>query len=138
MKLILVTGPSNCGKTTTIRNVFYKLCGRKKQKASNVLFYNEEGIGYPLGKDFEAIIKYKTKTVAFYSMGDVKSCCVDALIKYAEADVLIMALNNHFKPFLTKDNMHVYQDFPKHVVIKSEKFYSPTWVEKIIDAIFKE
>lgn len=135
MKLILVTGPSNCGKTTTIRNVFNKLCGEKKQKASNVLFYNEEGIGYPPGKDFEAIIKYKNKMVAFYSMGDVKSCCVDALIKYAGADVLIMGFNNHFKPLLTKYNMQVYKGFPKHVAIKSEKFFSATWVDKIIDAI---
>lgn len=132
MKLILLSGPSRCGKTTTINVVFHKLCGGDKH-SRNVLFYKP--INDYIYKDFEAIIKYNNRKVAFFSMGDCKGECINAIIKFAGADVLIMALNNHFVPLLTKQNENYYKDFPAHVLIKSKKFFDSKWVQTIIDAI---
>lgn len=133
MKIILISGPSNSGKTTVINAVFDNLCGGNR-KAHNVLVYNAP-IGNPIQKDFEAVVDYKNKKVAFCSMGDYKTYCLDSIVKYAGADVLIMALNNHFSPILSKNNIHANNCFPAYLLFKSKNFFASNWVQTIINAI---
>lgn len=133
MKIIVLSGPSNCGKTTTINAVFDSLCGGNR-KASNVLFYNSP-VGNPVQNDFEGVLDYKNKKIAFFSMGDYKRDCINAIVKYAGADVLIMAMNNYFTPILTDENVQVFNGFDSHVVFQSKDYFSQSWVQTIINSI---
>jgi len=85
MKIIILSGKSNCGKTTTI-NLAYK------QLTGSFFAENER-------KDFETTIKYKNKLIAFYSMGDESNPLIKAINNYENlnCDILICACNVRFK-----------------------------------------
>lgn len=91
MKIILLSGKPNTGKTTTIGITYENLV---KQGAS-VIKAKE-----PLGKnpmDFEAVLCYRGKTIAIYSMGDFYWKCRGAIKKFAKCDYLILAYSDKFK-----------------------------------------
>lgn len=83
MKLILLQGPSHCGKTET----FIKLRGTLLSdfKGSELHF---ESINK--SRDFQSVIKINNKQIALFSMGDLKGECYNAIIKYLGVDVLVL------------------------------------------------
>lgn len=92
MKIVMLLGKSGCGKTTTLNKVY------------NYINPNKEDIIKPkskLGgekKDFECIIRYNGKNIAFYTMGDYSKKLVTAMNNYqSECDFLICACNSKFK-----------------------------------------
>lgn len=91
MKIILLSGKPNTGKTTTINLTYENLirlgASIIKEKA-------------PLGKnpmDFESVLSYRGKSIAFYSMGDFYRKCRGAINEYAKCDYLILAYSDKFK-----------------------------------------
>jgi hypothetical protein len=89
MKIILLSGTPNSGKTTTLNLLYDRLI---KDGTENVL---QEQLGAN-PKDFKCVVSYKGKTVAIYTMGDYKTVFEDAIIEFADCDVLIFAYNDNF------------------------------------------
>ena len=83
MKLILLQGPSHCGKT----EIFIKLRETLLSdfKCSELHF---ESINK--SRDFQSVIKINNKQIALFSMGDLKGECYNAIIKYLGVDVLVL------------------------------------------------
>jgi hypothetical protein len=92
MKVIMLLGPSNKGKTTTM-NLLYDELARYEE---NIVCPKSQLGGNP--KDFECILKYDGKLVALYSMGDFSTCIIPAISAYEEkkCDVLVYTCNDKF------------------------------------------
>jgi tRNA uridine 5-carbamoylmethylation protein Kti12 len=90
MKIILLSGPPNCGKTTAINLVYRNLTKGLPNPPAKQSIRNYK-------KDFECIVAFKKKQVALYSFGDVLFDTYNAIIKYCGmgADVLVAAHNNN-------------------------------------------
>ncbi len=93
MKIVILSGQSSCGKTTTLNQVYDFISPTEK----NVIKPKTKLGGDP--NDFECIIQYKDKTIAFFTMGDYSCYLIEAFEKYAKkhCDFLICACNNRFK-----------------------------------------
>ncbi len=89
MKIIMLYGPSESGKTTTINMVYEKL--KKDSLSENVS--PREVIE---DRDFKAIIRYKGQTIAFFSRGDYSREVNWIMTDYdkQKCDVLICACND--------------------------------------------
>ena len=111
MKIILLTGKRNCGKTTTL-DLLYK---RITQNGTKNIIEKRKEFGYQ-EKDFKCVVSYADKEVAIYSMGDYINACVDAIIEYANRDILILAYSNIFQRHLDK----VIGKFNYHCVIEKK------------------
>jgi len=97
MKIIILEGDTNTGKTTTMGVVFVALHMNGGKVNSFIPIQTSSG-----GMDFEAVLDYpnptcegKTQKVAIYSKGDNIADCNDAIQKYSQhsptIDVLIIA-----------------------------------------------
>lgn len=93
MKIIMLLGKSSCGKTTTLNKVYDFINPTEENiiKAKSKLGGDKH--------DFECIVKYKDKTIAFFTMGDYSCYLIEAFEKYDKkhCDFLICACNNRFK-----------------------------------------
>ncbi len=93
MKVILLSGKSNCGKTTTLNLVYDKI---KKDDSFSIIEEKPELEKSP--DDFECLIKYKGKEVAFFTMGDYPDDIVEAFERYElGCDILICACSEKLK-----------------------------------------
>ncbi len=91
MRIILLSGKPNTGKTTTLNIVYNDLVNQGGITIKNKL---------QLGKnpmDFKTILKYHGKTVAIFSMGDYYWQCRRAINDYAKCNYLILAYSDKFK-----------------------------------------
>ena len=91
MKIILLPGKTNAGKTATIWLTYENLIGQ----GASVIMEKK-----PLGKnpmDFESILSFRGKSIAFYSMGDFYWKCRGAIKEFAKCDYLILAYSDKFK-----------------------------------------
>ena len=93
MKIIVLLGCTNSGKTTTINMVFSIIGGKAA--------YNKIQYGSP--NDFESNFVYKNKNIAIYSLGDTQARVCEAIDKYTDmsVDVLIVAYNTRFAKSLS-------------------------------------
>jgi len=87
----MLIGKDNTGKTETLNLVYNELL-----PSSVTIEYKKQ-----LGKqenDFESIIEYQNKRIAFYTMGDRSRDVCSAMNKYHnKCDILILACNDKFK-----------------------------------------
>lgn len=90
MKLILLQGPSHCGKTET----FIKLREKIISDFTGTELHFER---INNSRDFQSVIKCNNKQIALFSMGDLKGECIKAIFKYLGVDVLVLAENAGFK-----------------------------------------
>jgi GTPase SAR1 family protein len=93
MKTVLLIGPCNCGKTTTMNLVCDKISSQGK------FIEPKEHIEGACETDFRCVIEYKTKTIALFSMGDFFRK-VTAKIKASiekKYDILVICCNDGFK-----------------------------------------
>lgn len=83
MKVIMLSGPTDCGKTTVINEVYQILTGG--------YFSNNRH------SDFECGIQYQGKNIAFQSAGDYSYNSIDAMRKYdaLNYDILVCAHNTN-------------------------------------------
>ena len=108
MKIILLQGPSNCGKTET----FIKL----REKLLND-YHGEELYHSENKRDFESVIKCNEKQIGLFSMGDLKWWINWAVVKYAGVDVLVIAESNHFADSLLNEEegeFNLELHYPNH------------------------
>jgi hypothetical protein len=93
MKVIMLSGKASCGKTTTIHEVYKSLTGN----------YHKN---WQLKQDFEDIVTYQGKTIAFQSEGDFSCDVIEAMVKYdGKCDILICACNTRFvRPYQRINN----------------------------------
>ena len=93
MKIIMLSGKSGCGKTTTLNKVYDFI----NPTEENIISAKRK-LGGDI-KDFECVIEYNGKTVAFFTMGDYSIFLLKAFEKYEKKqyDFLICACNNRFK-----------------------------------------
>lgn len=97
MKIIVIRGPKNCGKTTTINKVFDYFT----KQSSEYRVVEERDYINGDQKDFSAVISYNGRKIGFYSMGDYFRNVVEALKCYEckGCDILLCACNDRFKSF---------------------------------------
>lgn len=115
MRVIIVRGDSDTGKSTTLNLVFDELTGSRYVASTRY----KTRIGNPINRDFEAeVILTDNRVVAFYTMGDYDVKYIMKAIKHfrdIKIDVLILASNNglntHFD-FITNNFAHT-------IIIKS-------------------
>lgn len=109
MKVIMLTGKANSGKTTALHRVF-DIIFEKTDKSSDIIIpktFTENG------DDFWAAIRYNGKTVYFYSLGDLAGEICDAMKTALEQnyDICVCCSKLHFKApfkFIEKNNLDAY------------------------------
>ncbi len=91
MKIIVLYGDSNSGKTTTLTTLFNKISPQNTKTTS----INKYG-------DFESDpFSYKNKQIVVYTCGDELQYVGNGIISnIAKADVLIIACSKKFKKYL--------------------------------------
>jgi len=89
MKIILLSGKPNAGKSTSLNLLFDKITEGGK---THIRSPKKPSDGF----DFEAVVEYNNKSVAIVSAGDYYYWCVEAVIKYANIDVLVLAYSDKF------------------------------------------
>jgi tRNA uridine 5-carbamoylmethylation protein Kti12 len=110
MKIILLSGKPNSGKSTALRLFYDKL---RENGKCQIVSKKEPDDGW----DFECILKYNDKTIAIKSDGDVYQWCIDAIIKYANRDVLVLAYSDKFARSLEE----IISRYDYHCVVKKKR-----------------
>ena len=110
MEIIMLSGDGECGKSTTLNLVYDSI---NPQSAD--IIAEKTTIGNPVNMDFECIIRYKGRTVAFYTMGDYSTDLTGAFKRYNDwpCDVLVCACNIKFT--------HPYQEIENYMHIVLSK-----------------
>lgn len=81
-----------CGKTTTLNKVYDTISPNETD-----IIQKKNQLGAEVN-DFECIVKYNEKNVAFFTMGDYSRYLIEAFKKYNNnCDVLVCACNDRFK-----------------------------------------
>ena len=120
MKLILLQGLQNCGKTTALNQLRNWLISDLSGIELHFEEINKKG-------DFQSVIKCNNKQIAMFSMGDLKGECIKAIFKYLGVDILVLAESEGKIPLLNDVPLKLkYTNIsgsepPAHVVIKMEK-----------------
>jgi hypothetical protein len=98
MKIIMLTGPAQSGKTTTLNLLYDKIT----DKGSKNVLACKSVLGNPAVHDFKCVVSYKDKKVAMYTMGDYPPVFEESVIEFADYDVLVVAYNDKFAKRLEK------------------------------------
>jgi len=107
-QLIVLIGPGQCGKTTTLNQLY----GDLLTSGSSINTFQKPLMNMGGPEDFEADIysALKGKRIAIFSMGDTVQHVLAAIQKYMAMpgiDVLIVAFNNsHMPSFQTIQNQY--------------------------------
>jgi hypothetical protein len=94
MKVIILNGWHGTGKTATMQMLFAVL------DTNNATIQRFSIIPNSNGRDFEAELTFKSKTVAIFSSGDIQKVCNATIAKYVakNIDVLIMPYSSFVTP----------------------------------------
>lgn len=93
MKIVALKGGDSTGKSSTLNLVYDDLVG------SGATIINPKVVlGNPAQKDFECVLLYSSKQIAFYTMGDYAKNTIASIKKYNLlcVDILILATNDKF------------------------------------------
>jgi tRNA uridine 5-carbamoylmethylation protein Kti12 len=107
VKIILLSGKPSTGKSTALNLLYDKLIESGKCCILSKKTPSDEF-------DFECVVKYNNKTIAIVTFGDVLHWATEAIVKYANLDVLVLAYSNKFATELNK----VVRQYDYHCVIK--------------------
>ena len=114
MEIIILSGKDNCGKTTTLNLIYDSI-----NPPPADIIEEKKSINDPKNKDFECIIRYNGKTVAFYTNGDYKKCLIMAIKEYAKkpCDVLVCASRDNKIP------RQLIKNYPHTIINKTMSLY---------------
>jgi hypothetical protein len=122
MKIIVLTGQKDCGKTATLHFVHEKLIVSGEKPTCF------ERVGGPTYRDFCDVVMYQNNIIAVFTAGDTKDI-VEKSMKYGEqkgCSVLICACNTVFSG--ASDMIEQIRSNPENTVI--EKTISSDLVSK--------
>lgn len=108
MKIVLLSGPPNSGKTTVLGLFYTHLI------ANGASVHTKRSQIGGNKNDFECILILNGKSVAIFTMGDYKEECYRAIIKYASCDILAIAYSDTFSKSITD----FLSSIPHHAVIQ--------------------
>jgi hypothetical protein len=94
----MLTGKAQSGKTTTLNRLYDKIT----DNGSKNILVRKSVLGNPAVNDFKCVVSYRDKKVAIYTMGDYRSVFEEAMIEFADRDVLVLAYNDNFSKRLEK------------------------------------
>jgi hypothetical protein len=117
MKMIILAGMPNTGKSTTFNDVYDKITKGMEPLPAKIQLDSEI--------DFETFFSYKGKRVVIRSEGDTLYLIEEAIHRYAaQCDVLILAYSEKFKrdhkPALFDLARELAEDVQECVVRKTE------------------
>lgn len=98
MKIIMLSGAPNSGKTTTLNLVYDHLT---KIAGANIIRPKTRLGGDP--KDFECELDYKGRNIVFYTMGDFRHLLRQQIVNYAAKAVDILIVANSGFPSVVMD-----------------------------------
>jgi hypothetical protein len=108
MKIIMLAGKKKTGKTETFVELFDKLTNNGTK---NIREAKKSLLPHGDKDDFECIVSRNAKWVALYSMGDFCDKVIEAIIKYAHLDTLVVACSTD-NPEITdefhQNGFHLY------------------------------
>lgn len=113
MEVIMLKGPKNCGKTTTLNLVYDDLVNNHHAKIHTA----KKQLGED-PNDFEAVLIYQKKKIAIFTMGDLAYEVIGAMGKYdyLAVDILVIACNDGFiKPFTA------IEQYPHDIIDKKKR-----------------
>jgi len=115
MRIILLSGEPSSGKTTSLDKLYKILMSCDARDITGNYNYDDEACS-----EFDHVVEWRGKTVAIRIDGDVKECDVDAIVRYAVCDVLVLAYRDTFARSLAK---LVEKHAPQcgHKVVRTEK-----------------
>ncbi|WP_298738535.1 hypothetical protein [uncultured Treponema sp.] len=113
MKIFIIKGKENSGKTNAIRNIFQTIV---KSEHGNVLSYETKGADYC---DFISVVELKGKKIAINSLGDCVSYVKNGKSKAEKenADIFITAWTSKLDK-----NQDLKEILPNSVICEDYKF----------------
>lgn len=97
MKIIMLHGEGNCGKTSTLNIVLNLLLQNGATAINSGITYYPNGKGLPGDSyDFEAFLSYMNKAIAIYSEGDSSHAIMNHINQSTSYDILVCAANSSF------------------------------------------
>ena len=113
MKIFVIKGKENSGKTNAIRNIFQTIV---KSEHGNVLSYETKGADYC---DFISVVELKGKKIAINSLGDCVSYVKNGKSKAEKenADIFITAWTSKLDK-----NQDLKEILPNSVICEDYKF----------------
>jgi hypothetical protein len=112
MKLILLSGKPQTQKTTTLNLLYDEII----KNGGNVLVPKKQVGGNK--NDFTCVLKYKSKKIVIYTMGDYLWGCVETIIEYSNVDILIMAYSDKFSYNLSS----IVSKYNHHSIVHKTNF----------------
>lgn len=111
MKIVILHGKHNCGKTTTFNLLYDELIAR----GAEIIVPKKD---LPARKDFECILKYKEKKVALFSLGDYMFAIGNAVGYYTKADCDVLIVAHSLKTPIHKNVLFKTRKYPFAIINK--------------------
>jgi len=115
VRIILVSGKSNSGKTTALGKLYDSLISFGACDITGNYDYDDEDCS-----EFDHVVEWKDKTIAIRFDGDVYQWCIDAIVRYAACDVLVLAYSDKFACSLV-ELVEKYASQCGHKVVRTKK-----------------
>lgn len=113
MKVVILHGKHNCGKTTTINKLFDKLI-------ANGASFVEPKKELPGRDDFECVLKYNGKTIALFSLGDYMFAIGAAVGYYTRAKCDVLVVAHSLETPIYKNSLFRKREYPYCIINKEE------------------
>jgi len=115
VRIILLSGEPNSGKTTSLDKFYTSLMSFDARDITGNYNYDDEACS-----EFDHVVEWKGKTVAIRIDGDVKEWYIDAIVRYAVYDVLVLAYSDKFSRSLA-ELVEKHSSQCGHKVVRTKK-----------------
>ena len=131
MKVVILHGKHNSGKTTTFNHLYEELLSRKAEVC-------ESKRELPGRDDFECVLKYNDKKIALFSLGDYMFAIGSAVGYYTRANCDVLVVAHSLKTPIHQNSLFKARKYP-YVIINKEldgaEISTKEAVEKILDEL---
>lgn len=125
MRVIILSGPDHCGKTSSLKKLFDRI---KENHGVEVL---EEKTVDKWKKDFLYKVRYTDgKTLVIATQGDYKPCLKNYCEEFQDCDILVCAYNQKFMRCRNEKPFDSVTDYDPLTTIVLKKKYKPAEAEK--------
>lgn len=131
MKVVILHGKHNSGKTTTFNHLYAELLSRKAEVC-------EPKRELPGRDDFECILKYNGKKVALFSLGDYMFAIGYAVGYYTRTNCDVLVVAHSLKTPIHKNALFKARKYPYAIINKEldgVEISKEDALEKILDEL---